>query len=391
MPLTVNTNVLAHQVLRNLARSSSALGLSLQRLSSGLGINSARDDSAGMAVAERLNSVMKGTDQAIRNANDGISMGQIAETALGQISGNLQRIREIAVQAANGSITDNNRSQLQKEVDQLTQEISRTVQTTEYNGARLLSGTATLTYQIGYSSGPGHQVGLLTTDLAQSLGSPSPGAKAAGAVQSAVQSGGSALAAMMAADQALRQFIPNGLVTNVGPNTYSVTGFASGTPAQDAAWAIYKAAEDAYNGNGGNVAGTYAAMNSATASAASGYGWISSGSGLYAYYQDITATGTVNITNQAFAAAAIGDVDMDIAKVANVRATFGAVQNRFTSVVAGLQSFMENVGASRSRITDTDFANEFAIRTRNQIIQQAGIAALGQANASAAGVLRLLR
>jgi len=82
---------------------------------------------------------------------------------------------------------------------------------------------------------------------------------------------------------------------------------------------------------------------------------------------------------------------MDIAKVANVRATFGAVQNRFTSVVAGLQSFMENVGASRSRITDTDFASEFVIRTRNQIIQQAGIAALGQANASAASVLRLLR
>ena len=129
MPIIVNSNIASLNAQRNLNMSNTALASSLQKLSSGLRVNSAKDDAAGLAVAEGLTSQIRGNNQGVRNAYDGISVAQTAESALGQVGNNLQRIREVAVQAANGGISDDNRSQLQKEVDQLTQEISRIVQT----------------------------------------------------------------------------------------------------------------------------------------------------------------------------------------------------------------------------------------------------------------------
>ncbi len=166
MSIVVNTNIASLNAQRNLATSQSSLNNSLQRLSSGLRVNSAKDDAAGLAISEGLTSAIRGGNQAVRNANDGISVGQTAEGALGQISNNLQRIREIAVQASNGSVSDTNRSQLQLEVDQLTQEISRIVQTTQFNGTNLLSGASTITFQVGYSGSADNQVSVSTTNLA---------------------------------------------------------------------------------------------------------------------------------------------------------------------------------------------------------------------------------
>ncbi len=165
MALTVNTNIASLIAQNNLNNSSNSLNVSLQRLSSGLRVNSAKDDAAGMAISQTLTSAIRGNNQAIRNANDGISVGQTAEGALGQIANNLQRIREIATQSANGSVSDTNRSQLQKEVDQLTQEISRIVQTTQFNGTSLLSGGSTLTFQVGSSGDASNQVSISSTDL----------------------------------------------------------------------------------------------------------------------------------------------------------------------------------------------------------------------------------
>jgi flagellin len=165
MAMVVNTNLPSLNAQRNLQGSSQQLGLSLQRLSSGLRVNSAKDDAAGLAVSEGLSSLVRGNTVAVRNANDGISVGQTAEGALGQISNNLQRIREIAVQAANGSISDSQRGNLQKEVDQLTQEISRITQTTNFNGQVLLSAAQTLTFQIGASGTVDNQVTISTADL----------------------------------------------------------------------------------------------------------------------------------------------------------------------------------------------------------------------------------
>jgi len=168
MAIVVNSNVASLNAQRNLGVANSQLGVSLQRLSSGLRVNSAKDDAAGLAVSQSLTSSIRGGQQAVRNANDGISVGQTAEGALGQVANNLQRIREIAVQSSNGSISDSNRTQLQKEVDQLTQEISRIVQTTEFNGTKLLSGSSSINFQVGYSGSADNQVTLTTTDLAQS-------------------------------------------------------------------------------------------------------------------------------------------------------------------------------------------------------------------------------
>ena len=165
MALTVNTNISSLVAQNNLSNSSTSLNLSLQRLSSGLRVNSAKDDAAGLAISQTLTSAIRGNNQAIRNANDGISVGQTAEGALGQVANNLQRIREIATQSANGSVSDTNRSQLQKEVDQLTQEISRIVQTTQFNGTKLLSGGSTLTFQVGSSGSSDNQVSVSATDL----------------------------------------------------------------------------------------------------------------------------------------------------------------------------------------------------------------------------------
>jgi flagellin len=284
MALIVNTNVASLNAQRNLATSQSELAVTLQRLSSGLRVNSAKDDAAGLAVSEAFTAQIRGNNQAVRNANDGISLGQTAEGALGQIARNVQRIREIAVQAANGTLSDTNRQQLQKEVDQLTQEISRIVQTTSFNGTLLLSGANTLTFQVGSSGSADNQVTITTTNLA-------------------------------------------------------VNGSA----------------------------------------------------GLYTYSGSLTATGVINVTTQANASAALANLDADIKQIAAIRSTFGAVQNRFEAVIANLQNYVENLEASRSRIMDADFAAETAALTRGQILQQAGVAVLAQANALPQTALTLLR
>ncbi len=217
-----------------------------------------------------------------RNASDGISLAQTAEGALGQIANNVQRIREIAVQSSNGTVQD--RTGLQAEVDQLTQEISRIVDTTEFNGTSLFTSATSITFQVGQDGAANNQVSVSTINL--------------------------------------------------------------------------------------DTAGA---------------------SGLHTYSGSLTATSTVNVSSAATASAAIANMDTDIAKIAQNRATFGAVQNRFEAVISNLQNYAENLTAARSRIMDTDFAMETANLTRTQVLQQAGVAMLSQANATPQSVLALLR
>jgi len=284
MALVVNTNIASLNAQRNLQTSQSQLATTLQRLSSGLRVNSAKDDAAGLAVAQAFTAQIRGNNQAVRNANDGISLGQTAEGALGQIANNVQRIREIAVQSSNGTLSNTNRSQLQKEVDQLTQEISRIVSTTNFNSTNLLSGVSTLTFQVGADGTSTNQVAVTTTNLAQS-----------------------------------------------------------------------------------------------------------GSSGLFTFNTSLTNTGTVDVTSQTAASAALANLDSDISQVSTIRSTFGAVQNRFEAVISSLENYVENLTASRSRILDADFAAETANLTRGQILQQAGTAVLAQANALPQTALSLLR
>jgi flagellin len=200
MALTVNTNIASLTAQNNLSNSSTSLNLSLQRLSSGLRVNSAKDDAAGLAISQTLTSAIRGNNQAIRNANDGISVGQTAEGALGQVANNLQRIREIATQSSNGSVSDTNRSQLQKEVDQLTQEISRIVQTTQFNGTQLLSGGNTLTFQVGSSGSTDNTVSVSASDLTSQLSSYNSSLTATNTINVLTQTGAQAQLSALDAD-----------------------------------------------------------------------------------------------------------------------------------------------------------------------------------------------
>jgi flagellin len=163
MPQVINTNIASINAQRNLNVSQGALFTALQRLSSGLRVNSAKDDAAGLAVAETLSAATRGNTVAMRNANDGISIGQTAEGALGQISANIQRMREIAVQGANAGVK---MSLLKPEMDQLQAEVKRIVESTEFNGTKLLNGSGgTLTFQIGCINQATHQLSVSTSDL----------------------------------------------------------------------------------------------------------------------------------------------------------------------------------------------------------------------------------
>ena len=149
MPQTINTNLVSLNAQRNLSTSQSSLATSMQRLSSGLRVNSAKDDAAGLAIAERMNTQTRGMNVAMRNANDGISMAQVGEGALGKISDIFQRMRELAIQSANGTNTDDDRISLNEEFVQLAQEATRTLGGTQFNGQNILATTATSQFQIG--------------------------------------------------------------------------------------------------------------------------------------------------------------------------------------------------------------------------------------------------
>ncbi|MCF8192289.1 MAG: flagellin FliC [Burkholderiales bacterium] len=176
MALVVNTNVQSLNAQRNLDVNQAGLATVFQRLSSGLRVNTARDDAAGLAVSEGIRAFVNGSNVGIRNANDGISLANTAEAALGQVTNNLQRIREIAVQAANGTISDTQRTNLSAETAQLATEITRIIQNTSFNGNQLLSGGSNLVFQIGAQSGSTDQLTVTAQQLSAVANSISAGA-----------------------------------------------------------------------------------------------------------------------------------------------------------------------------------------------------------------------
>jgi flagellin len=165
MAMTINTNVSSLNAQRNLNTSQSSLATSLQRLSSGLRINSAKDDAAGLAISERINAQVKGFNVAIRNANDAISLMQVADGGAAQISDNLQRMRELAVQSANGTLNSGDRDNLAVEFNALSAEVSRLGEATKYNNVNLLNSGATLTFQVGAGTTTNDQITVSTTDI----------------------------------------------------------------------------------------------------------------------------------------------------------------------------------------------------------------------------------
>ena len=279
MALTVNTNVASLSAQRSLGGSQNMLNTSLERLSTGLRINSAKDDAAGLAIGERFTSQVRGLNQAARNTNDAISLVQTAEGALKEVSSNLQRIRELAVQSVNATNSASDRTALDGEVQQLIAEIDRVATKTEFNGTALLDGTfAAQSFQVGANAG----------------------------------------------------------------DTITITQIGS--------------------------TGTAQLLSGGTFS-----------------------TTVVGVSTVSDAVDAISNIDIALSEVNSSRASLGAYQNRFESVVASVQTTSENLSASRSRVVDADFAQETANLTKAQILQQSGIAMLSQANSVPQNVLALLQ
>ncbi|MDR3065348.1 MULTISPECIES: flagellin domain-containing protein [Comamonas] len=209
MASTINTNLISLNAQRNLNTSQGSLATTMQRLSSGLRVNSAKDDAAGLAIAERMNAQVRGMNVAMRNANDGISMAQTAEGALSKIGDNLQRMRELAVQAANDTNNSADRGSLDKEYQQLAQEIARVVTSTKFNGRQLLNNTAATVFQVGANTGSDNQITLTSVDLSAAsaldvtAGSPASLNGALGSLSSGSTDATAARASMDSIDKAL--------------------------------------------------------------------------------------------------------------------------------------------------------------------------------------------
>ncbi|GAB1596623.1 flagellin [Lysobacter claricitrinus] len=378
----INTNVMSLNAQRNLATSGASLATSIQRLSSGLRINSAKDDAAGLSISERMTSQIRGLDQAARNANDGVSLAQTAEGALGEVGNNLQRIRELAVQASNGTNSQSDRDALNAEVTQLQSEIQRVSQTTKFNGVSLLDGSfAGVAFQVGANSGETITVASIANVQTSALGGAvtrytgSVAASSVSGFATAIAAGGvtingtdiGAIGAAGSAQERVGQLAE--AINRVSSQTGVGASYdqASGQLTLSSAAAITVAGTT----NSATVAG-FANAFSATSSTTTGIG-------------------NVNVSSFAGAQMAIDVADAALKSVNTSRANLGALQNRFTSVVSNLTTTSENLTASRSRIRDADYAKETAELSRTQILQQAGTAMLAQANQATQGVLSLLR
>ncbi len=483
MPQMINSNISSLNAQRNLNTSQNSLNTSLARLSSGLRINSAKDDAAGLAISERMTSQIRGLNQAVRNANDGISLSQTAEGAMSEIGNNLQRIRELAVQSANATNSASDRASLQAEAAQLTAEITRVASQTQFNGTNLLDGSfLNQSFQVGANANQTINIASIGDSRATGLGSHT------------LTTNGTAMGTATAAAGALAAngvAVEAGLTLATNKGTTGNISYAAGADAKAIAAAINTAAS--------GIGVTATASNSATIGSLSGTGTVAltlNGSSVSATITDTadlsglasainglqsttgvtasfasttdksvitlstsdgrdinlsdftngvttasvtagattttltsggndstTVTGTVelassagpitaagsnatefgaitssfnsvatsDLSSSANAQIAIKTLDAALAQINSSRGDLGAIQNRFSSTIANLQSTAENLSASRSRIQDADFAAETANMTRGQILQQAGVAILAQANSLPNNVLSLLR
>lgn len=318
MALYVNTNVSSLNAQRQLNKSANALDTSFQRLSSGLRINSSKDDAAGLQISNRLTGQINGLNQGIRNANDGISLAQTAEGALDETTQMFQRIRTLAQQASNGSNTDEDRLAIQEEIRSLSSEVNRVAADTTFGGQNLLDGTYNANFQVG--------------------------ADAIQTISFSMQSvGGTA----------------NSIETNNGFTLSGIAGVASSI--------------------GGNGLSTLASGVSAVSGTANNF-----------KFSSTFQAGSISVSTQANAQAVLAGMDSMIAVVDKKRAELGAIQNRFQSTIRNQSNVSENLTAARSRIQDTDFAQETASLTKMQILQQASSSILSQANQRPQVALSLL-
>ncbi|MFU1981956.1 FliC/FljB family flagellin [Bordetella hinzii] len=357
MAAVINTNYLSLVATNNLNKSQSALGTAIERLSSGLRINSAKDDAAGQAIANRFTANIKGLTQAARNANDGISIAQTTEGALNEINNNLQRIRELTVQAANGTNSTTDLESIQAEITQRLDEIDRVSAQTQFNGVKVLASDQTLTIQVGANDSQTIEINLSKIDKG-TLGLNSLDVNK---LAKNVKAGG---------------FVAAGGTTAAATATFTYAGAGAAAITEQG---VLKGSDGDYyvKDDKGNF---YAAALSVDAADPS-----------VVTVTIATSTAVSAATVSAAGLSPLADIDTALQKVDSLRSDLGAIQNRFESTVANLNNTVNNLSAARSRIEDSDYATEVSNMTKNQILQQAGTSVLAQANQVPQTVLSLLR
>ncbi|POH73837.1 flagellin N-terminal helical domain-containing protein [Arthrobacter glacialis] len=390
MGMQVNTNIAANNAYRNLSTTQNALGKSMEKLSSGLRINRASDDAAGMAISEGLKSQVNGYTVAARNAQDGISVVQTAEGALTQVHSMLQRMRDLAVQGSSDSNNSDSRDAIKKETDQLTDELTRMSEATKFNGKSLLNGTeSALKFQVGADGTANDQI---TVNLANAN---------VKAIANALNGGdlsttGTKFAiadVTLVAGAASFTTTKGGVATTVTTADLGVAG--TFTSVEDYATALGKDA--AFSANftvsvekNANGAGTGIVVTAKDGGTLTNGTNGTPGTGLAGGASGATVTGGLDFSTSTLAQASLNKIDEQIKTVSEARADLGAVQNRLESAVNNLNVGKENLTAAASRITDVDMASEMVSFTRSNILSQAGTAMLAQANQANQGVLKLL-
>ena len=383
MGMTINTNIAANNSYRNLTNTQNDLSKSLEKLSSGLRINRAADDAAGLAISEGLKSQTGGLMVASRNAQDGISVIQTAEGSLTEVHSILQRIRDLAVQAGNDSNNATSRGAITTEVTQLTTELGRIADATNFNGTQLLDGSnASLKFQVGANGDASSQISVSLS-----------GANVKG-LAAALTTGAAGVVVAVATPTLVTGAQQFTVTTAAGSSTVSATLGAAGSynTVQEVADALnsnssFKTALTATVNASNKLVVT--ALNGGTVTGGPSAAHASAGTGLAVSAAGVG--GALDFSTSAGAAAAITTLDGQITSISTARATLGAAQNRFESVIRNLAVSTENLSAAGSRIRDTDMAQEMVKYTRANVLSQAGTAMLAQANQSNQGVLQLLR
>lgn len=380
MAQVINTNVLSLVTQNNLNRSQGALGTAIERLSSGFRINSAKDDAAGQAIANRFTANVKGLTQASRNASDGISLAQVTEGAVNEINDNIQRIRELTVQAQNGTNSESDISSIKEEVDQRMKEIDRISEQTQFNGIKVLSGDNKMTFQVGTNDGETINIdlkkvdrtalGLDTLDIAASRFGPT---LSAGDFVADLTGTGTEAQAQKVAEDALKGIQFGGKAVAGAKVSYQVA--ADGTVDKTKVYIQ------------GKVDGKDVTLKAdVTATAATGTAGATPAGLEFKNVKEIDAADQKVLD----AKSPLGTLDKALSKIDSQRSQLGAFQNRMQSTINNLNNSVNNLSAARSRIQDADFATEVSNMSRGQILQQAGTAVLAQANQVPQSVLRLL-
>jgi flagellin len=442
MPAVISTNITSLIAQNNLSKTQDALQLTIQRLSSGLRVNTAADDASGYAISNRMDALIRGMAVASRNANDGISYSQTTTGALSQITNNLQRMRELAVQAANGSNSSSDTSLLNQEFNQLQTEVNRIQQSTTFNGVNVFQNRDTV-FQIGFGTTSNDRVNMVSNALvsSQALGTTTITDSSVTAsyldIGSAVSIANTYAAASVTGTANQIAYVYNATVDAVNSN--QKLSFTAKNDILNTLSAI----NSAYNSSGltaatVTTANFYADTGKVVGSVAAGVGTVatagaktlnitlaaangtsipsttfaadslgtnpvtqavsSAALSINVNATSVAATaGTLNYTSntaangQTNALAAISSIDNALTEANNASAIQGAIQNRFSAVISNLSAFSLSQSAAKSRIVDADFAAETSKLAKNQILQQAGTAMLAQANQSPSFVLTLLK